>query len=123
LKQVFRINLRNLPAALKLVLVKLLHTAIWFFYVCVIFWIWFSGITNNVNFYTWACIGLVVFEGIILLVFRWSCPLTIIAQKYTSERRDNFDIYLPEWLAKHNKTIFTPVFLAGLILVLFRIFT
>ena len=106
---------------LKLILIKSLHTLIWLFYVFVIFWIWYSGIINNINVYTWICVALVVFEGLVLLIYRWKCPLTIIAQRYTDERRDNFDIYLPEWLARHNKTIFTSIFLGGLILVFFRI--
>jgi hypothetical protein len=28
------------------------------------------------------------------------CPLTGIAARYTDDRRDNFDIYLPPWLAR-----------------------
>jgi hypothetical protein len=106
---------------LKLILVKILHTLIWAFYVSVIIWIWYSGMANNVNLYTWICIGLVLFEGLVLIIFRWKCPLTVIAEKYTEDRRDNFDIYLPEWLAKHNKIIFTSIFFGGVILVLIRV--
>jgi hypothetical protein len=105
-----------------LVLIKSLHTLIWLFYVTVIFFIWYAGITNSVDLYTWICTSLVIFEGLVLLMFRWKCPLTVIAEKYTDDRRDNFDIYLPEWLAKHNKIIFTLIFFGGVILVLIRVF-
>jgi hypothetical protein len=43
-----------------------------------------------------------------------SCPLTDVAAKYTSDRRANFDIYLPEWLARHNKMIFGLLYLVSL---------
>ena len=33
-----------------------------------------------------------------LVVNRWRCPLTSAAERYTTDRRANFDIYLPEWL-------------------------
>ncbi len=33
----------------------------------------------------------------------------------------NFDIFLPNWLARHNKTIFTSIYLIGVIIVLFRV--
>jgi hypothetical protein len=42
------------------------------------------------------------------------CPLTGVAARYTVDRRDNFDIYLPEWLARHNKLIFGSIYLGGI---------
>jgi len=44
---------------------------------------------------------------------KWRCPLTSVAARYTSDRRPNFDIYLPEWLAEHNKLIFGALYVAG----------
>jgi hypothetical protein len=46
---------------------------------------------------------------------RWSCPLTAVAARYTDDRRANFDIYLPVWLAKFNKQIFGPLYVAGVV--------
>lgn len=40
------------------------------------------------------------------------------AGRYTEERADNFDIYLPLWLARHNKTMFGAVFIASELFVL-----
>ena len=63
-------------------------------------------------------IGIVFVEILVLVFNSWSCPLTSVAARYTSERRDNFDIYLPEWLARHNKLIFGVIYTAGLIYTL-----
>jgi hypothetical protein len=39
---------------------------------------------------------------------------------YTDDRRDNFDIYLPLWLARHNELVFGWLFAAGLAFTLGR---
>ncbi len=41
---------------------------------------------------------------------RLRCPLTGLAGRYTTDRADNFDIFLPEWLARHNKLLFGSLF-------------
>lgn len=56
---------------------------------------------------------MVTLEAVVLLINRWTCPLSSFAARYNKRREENFDIYLPRWLAKHNKTIFTPLYLVG----------
>lgn len=58
-------------------------------------------------------IGIVLAEVLVLLLNRWRCPLTDVAARYTNARGDNFDIYLPAWLARHNKTLFGTLFVLG----------
>ena len=48
------------------------------------------------------------------------CPLTSLAARYTADRRDNFDIYLPQWLARYNKLIFGTLYVAGVAFALAR---
>ena len=67
-----------------------------------------------------ALIGMVLIECIILAVNHGRCPLTGVAARYTEQRTANFDIYLPLWLARHNKTIFGTLFVAGVLYVLGR---
>jgi hypothetical protein len=78
---------------------------------------------NTVTIYTWIGIGLIIGEGMILLIFKMSCPLTVLARNYSDSQKDNFDIFLPNWLAKHNKLIFTSIFLVGLAVVVYRTLT
>lgn len=70
--------------------------------------------------FRWAAVlsGLVFIECAVLAVNRGRCPLTDLAGRYTEERPDNFDIYLPLWLARHNKTIFGTLFILGELFVL-----
>ena len=105
----------------KLRLIKVIHTLIWIFFVTVIFYVLYSGIVNEINTLTWISIGLVLAEGVVLLTFKMFCPLTVLASKYSSSKKENFDIYLPIWIARYNKQIFTPIFILGLIIVLYRV--
>ena len=104
--------MRNNTTALRTV--KIVHTVVWaFFATCIV----------AIPVFTWrddftlaaACSALVFLEVLVLLFNRWRCPLTPIAAQYTSDRRDNFDIYLPEWLARHNKLIFGGLYVAGVL--------
>ena len=105
----------------KLLAIKIIHTLIWLFFVILIFYVLYSGITDTVNITTWIAIGLVIGEGVVLLIFKMFCPLTILARNYSDSQEANFDIFLPNWLAKYNKQIFTSLFVLGLIIVLFRV--
>jgi len=106
--------------AQKLLTIKLIHTAIWAVFVTVIFYVLYAGITGDITKLTWIGIGLIFGEGLVLLVFKMFCPLTLMARKYSDSKRENFDIFLPNWLAKYNKLIFTSIFTFALILVLIR---
>ena len=67
-----------------------------------------------------ALIAIVLVEVIVLLINRMRCPLTGLAERFTDDRRDNFDIYLPRWLAKYNKVIFGSLFAVGILLTVAR---
>mgnify|MGYP006921601952 CR=1 FL=1 len=102
-----------------LTLVRVVHTVVWAFFVGVILALPVLGWYGR---FGWALadIGLVALEGLILLANWGRCPLTNIAARYTESREPNFDIYLPVWLAKNNKLIFTTLFLLGCGFVLWR---
>ena len=100
-----------------LVGIKLLHTAIWLFFAgCILA----TPIAGALRQFLWAAVltGLVLVECAVLAVNRCRCPLTSLAGRYTKERTDNFDIYLPLWLARRNKTIFGTLFTVGELYVL-----
>ncbi|MCX7923104.1 MAG: hypothetical protein N3B21_14000 [Clostridia bacterium] len=105
----------------KLLLIKLIHTVIWLFYVVLIGYILYASICNMINLYLFIAIGFVVLEGLILLIFKWRCPLTVIGYKYSDNHEVGFDIFLPRWLAKNNKSIFSTIFVIGLIITIYRL--
>ena len=102
-----------------LVWTKLLHTAVWAFFAGCIVAIPVAGAMRR---FTWAAAltAFVLVECAVLAANRGRCPLTDLAARHTEERADNFDIYLPLWLARHNKTIFGTLFVAGELFTLWR---
>jgi len=102
-----------------LVAIKLLQTLIWAFFAgCIVA----IPIVSLLGRHRWAAIltGIVLIECAVLAVNRARCPLTDLASRYTTDRADNFDIYLPLLLARHNKLIFGPLFAAGALFALVR---
>lgn len=93
----------------KLVTIKVIHTIIWLFFNVVIFYMLYAAITNKLDKWLWIGYGLFVLEGLVLLLFKFFCPLTVMARKYSGSTKENFDIYLPNWLAKYNKLIYTSI--------------
>jgi hypothetical protein len=98
-------------------MVKLVHTAVWAV---------LSGFTLAIPLlawrgqfgWAWLLIACMCVEVAVLATNGMRCPLTDVAAQYTDDRRDNFDIYLPLWLAKYNKLLFGSLFAAGLLFTL-----
>jgi hypothetical protein len=105
----------------KLILIKSLHTLIWIFFNVVIFYMLYAVIRDKLDFWLWLGYGLIILEGITLILFKLSCPLTVVARNYSASQKDNFDIYLPNWLAKYNKLIYTCIMGIILILTIYRL--
>jgi len=99
--------------------IKLFHTAIWLFFAGCIVAIPFAGAWRQFRLAA-VLTGLVLVECVVLAMNRGHCPMTDLAGRYTEDRTDNFDIYLPLWLARHNKTIFGTLFAIGELFVLGR---
>ena len=104
----------------KLKLIKLVHTVIWFIMALASIYILYAGITKTKSLWLWISIGLLCFESLILALNKWTCPFTPMAMKYTTDRADNFDIYIPNIVAKYNKVIFGTIFIIGLALVIYN---
>ena len=99
--------------------IKFLHTLVWAgFAGCIVA---IPVLALQERFRLAAVLALIVLgEVIVLAINRWRCPLTPIAARYTGDRRANFDIYLPEWLARYNKEIFGTLYFAAVVLLLVR---
>ena len=115
----FAIDPRSEHSATALVAVKVVHTIAWAF---------FAGCILAIPVVSWlgkhaaaAWLTAIVFLEVGILVANgWRCPLTSLATRFTDERHDNFDIYLPLWLARHNKLIFGLLFCCGMAFAYFR---
>lgn len=105
----------------KLILIKSIHTLIWVFFNVVIFYMLYAVLVNKIDKWLWIGYGLFLLEGITLLSFRFYCPLTLWARRYSPSTRANFDIYLPHWLAEYNKIIYTSLLAVIGVLTVWRL--
>ena len=106
----------------KLMIIKSGHTLIWLFFNFVIFYMLYAVVSDKFDSWFWIGFGLILLEGLTLLAFKFFCPLTLIARKYSDSAEDNFDIYLPNWLAKYTKLIYTSIFIIIVIITFYQLF-
>ena len=97
--------------------IKPLHTIVWAILAGSIVVLPLAGVMRR---FRWAAIltGLVLLECGVLAINGGRCPLSDLAQRFTDSHANNFDIYLPNWLAQYNKAIFGVLFIAGELVVL-----
>ena len=105
----------------KLKSIKFIHTLIWLFFNVVIFYMLYAAIVNKLDSWLWTGYGLIFLQGITLVVFKSFCPVTVLARRYSNSTKDNFDIYLPEWLAKYNKLIYTCILIVVMVVTVYQL--
>lgn len=111
------LHLPDTRPELALRIIKIVHTVVWAIFAgCILLIIPFAWAKNfaAVAF----LVGLVLIEVAILVVNDLRCPLTAVAGRYTEDRADNFDIYLPLRVARYNKQIFGSLFIVSLVFAL-----
>jgi hypothetical protein len=96
--------------------IKLLHTVTWAFLAASILALPVAGVLRR---FRWPAIltVMVLLECGVLAVNGGRCPLSDLAARFSVGRNSNFDIYLPSWLAQHNKVVFGLLFVAGELVV------
>ena len=112
-------TLMAVAASARLRNIKVAHTIVWALLAACILAIPAFAWAENYRLVAWLT-GIVLLEILVLALNGWQCPLTAVAARYTDDRRDNFDIYLPEWLARNNKHIFGSLFVFGQVFVMLR---
>jgi hypothetical protein len=92
--------------------IKLVHTVVWAFFASCVVAVPVAAWSGRLGL-ALVLAAIVLVEVGILALNGMSCPLTSVAARYTSDREPNFDIYLPRWLARHNKAIFGTLYVVG----------
>jgi hypothetical protein len=97
--------------------IKLMHTAVWAFLAGCIMALPITALLRRFD-YAVILTAVILIECGVLALNGGRCPLTDVAARFAGDRADNFDIYLPNWLARHNKLIFGLLFVAGELVLL-----
>jgi hypothetical protein len=100
-----------------LVAIKLLHTLVWAVLAGSILALPITALLQRFNAAMILTV-IIVAECGVLALNGGQCPLTGLAARFTADPADNFDIYLPNWLARHDKLIFGTLFVINELFVL-----
>ncbi|HVA01252.1 MAG TPA: hypothetical protein VMV34_06290 [Terriglobia bacterium] len=111
--------MKSFSPASALIAIRLLHTAVWAVIAGCIGALPGVALMGRLDWAAALSVIVLVECGVIGLN-KGRCPLTNVAVRYTENRADNFDIYLPRWLARNNKGVFGALFVAGELVVLWR---
>jgi hypothetical protein len=80
----------------------------------------YSAINDRITPWTWIAIGLIFVEGLILLYFKWQCPLTTWAENRGAKNGAVADLFLPKALADRLFPIYGVVYAVTVALIFLR---
>ena len=106
----------------KIFFIKLVHSLIFFLMVGCLAYILYSGITKTFNGVLLFALIAFLIEGITLIINRWRCPLTTLAEKYGAEKGTVTDIFLPAIISRNVFKISIVLFPAELVFLGIRYF-
>lgn len=93
--------------ALRLTLVRGVHTATYVVMACSVFAVFYAGVVGASGQWLLAALTLVAIEVVIFVASGMKCPLTALAVKHGAE--PGADTFLPERLTRHTLTFFGPL--------------
>ncbi len=99
----------------KIFTIKFIHSIIFFFMVACLAYILYCAIAGRYDWTLLVALAAIFVEGLALLLNRWRCPLTSLAEKYGAASGAVTDIFLPEWLTRHTFKVSTALVIIELI--------
>ena len=103
--------------------IKAIHTLIFVFMIIWVGIVLFTLLLDKISILTWIGIGFMLLEGVVLLISKCECPLTVYAEKLGAENGSVADIFLPKFIADQMFRIFGIICVICLVLLLFRLLT
>ena len=101
--------------------IKLVHSVIfWILSACVLA-IVEGAVAGRATRWTWIAVALVAVESVVLAAFRWTCPLTVLAERLGAVRGSVTDIFLPKWAADRIFPVCGTTFVLALVVLLVRL--
>lgn len=101
--------------------VRFFHSIVLFFLLVCLGLTLYAGLTGRITNVTWIAFGLVLAEGIVLLINRWHCPLTTFAEKLGAPNGAVAHLFMPAWLADRLFLICGVLFGVSTLLLLLRV--
>ncbi|OGO07616.1 MAG: hypothetical protein A2Y92_00790 [Chloroflexi bacterium RBG_13_57_8] len=100
---------------MKIFIIKFVHSFIFLFMVACLVYILYCAIVERYDWTLLIALGAIFLEGLALLLNRWRCPLTSLAERCGAANGAVTDIFLPAWLTRHTFKIATAIVIIELI--------
>lgn len=101
----------------KLFLLKLAHTAVfWFMSGCLVY-ILFCGLTGTYNWALLGAISAILLEGVALLLNGWRCPMRTYIERVSGTRGAVSDMFVPRWLSENLFKYSAVLFIGEMVLL------
>ena len=107
----------------KLLLIKSVHSLIFWFQTACLTYILYAGITRTLGSILLIPVGSILLNGLLLLLNKGRCPFTTLAERQGAEKGSVTDIFLPDWMAHNLFRVSSVVFSVELMLLAVRYFT
>lgn len=100
-------------------LTRFLHILLALIILASIIVIYFSVFTNDINGLTHLAVATVIFEGVILFIFKGKCPVVFL-HKVFGDEQSFFDLFLPKKLANYVSWALVAAAFLGVALLIFQ---
>ena len=101
--------------------IKTVHTLIFIFIIIWVGIVFFTLLLDKISMLTWVGIGFMLLEGLILLISRWQCPLTVYAENLGADDGSVTRILLPGFIATRTFKIFATISVICFLMLLVRL--
>jgi hypothetical protein len=102
-------------------LIRFLHSLIFMALMACLAYAAYSAISDRITPWTWIAIGIIFGEGLILLYYKWRCPLTTWAENRGATNGAVADLFLPKFLADRLFPVYGFVYAITVVVVFFRL--
>jgi len=107
----------------KIILIKLVHSLIFWFQIACIAYLLYAAITRTLNIFILIPIASILLNGLLLALNKGRCPFTNLAEQYGAARGSVTDLFLPDVIARNIFKVCTPFFIIELVALAIRYFT
>ncbi len=105
----------------KLIIIKTIHTVIYFVMVWAVFYLLYSALTQTYSGWFYVALSLLIAESLVFALSGMKCPLTSLAKRYGGDKGYVGDLFIPERFSKYTFRVFGTIFLVSIALLLLNV--
>ena len=85
----------------KVFAIKFIHSILFWLMVFCLFYILYGAITRTYDWTLLTAIGVIIIDGLAIVLNHGRCPLTTLAEKHGAENGAVTHLFMPQWMARY----------------------